>query len=294
MEKNHEMDTFITFFCTLPTLKTFPKIPLYLFPWIIQVCAYDSTALQSWERLRNERMEGLNKYLEKQRIREEKRSQGIEPDSDTDEDNPFAIYKPSSTRHKKSKDPETGTHLPEAQKTTGSVSPQSEKHFESLSFAEPGPSTSKDTQLWNVPSASQQQFSDSDSDDAISTNLPNISNKHKATVKVVRKGKLRKTKKKLVKKGKRSQKLIEEEPHKAADESNEKFQVDSTEIHETIESADDLPKTSSVPPPKNSDEVTRKLEKQRKREEKIRELSEKLKKAADEARSKNQQQIIDV
>lgn len=49
-------------------------------------------ALLFWKTLRDNRLNALHSYLEKQRIRQEKRSQGIILESESDEDNPFAIY----------------------------------------------------------------------------------------------------------------------------------------------------------------------------------------------------------
>lgn len=49
-------------------------------------------ALLFWKTLRDNRLNALHSYLEKQRIRQEKKSQGIILESESDEDNPFAIY----------------------------------------------------------------------------------------------------------------------------------------------------------------------------------------------------------
>lgn len=49
-------------------------------------------ALLFWKTLRDSRLNALHSYLEKQRIRQEKKSQGIILESESDEDNPFAIY----------------------------------------------------------------------------------------------------------------------------------------------------------------------------------------------------------
>lgn len=42
--------------------------------------------------MRSNRLNALHSYLEKQRIRQQKKSQGIILESESDEDNPFAIY----------------------------------------------------------------------------------------------------------------------------------------------------------------------------------------------------------
>lgn len=54
---------------------------------------YQQDALLLWKKMRDERLEARNDYLEKQKQRTEKRQRGIEPDSDSDEDNPFVMYK---------------------------------------------------------------------------------------------------------------------------------------------------------------------------------------------------------
>ncbi|XP_076756025.1 uncharacterized protein LOC143426439 isoform X2 [Xylocopa sonorina] len=54
---------------------------------------YQKEAFSFWETMRNNRLKALRLYLEKQRVREEKKSQGITLESESDEDNPFAMYK---------------------------------------------------------------------------------------------------------------------------------------------------------------------------------------------------------
>lgn len=49
------------------------------------------SALAFWTEARAERIEALNAYLEKQRIRREKRQRGISPVSDSDDDNPLLL-----------------------------------------------------------------------------------------------------------------------------------------------------------------------------------------------------------
>lgn len=53
---------------------------------------YQKEALSFWETMRNNRLNALHSYLEKQRIRQEQKSQGIILESESDEDNPFAMY----------------------------------------------------------------------------------------------------------------------------------------------------------------------------------------------------------
>ncbi|XP_077281058.1 general transcription factor 3C polypeptide 6 [Temnothorax americanus] len=50
---------------------------------------YQEEAMQFWSKVRNDKLEELNVFLEKQKIREEKKSKGILSDSEPDEDNPL-------------------------------------------------------------------------------------------------------------------------------------------------------------------------------------------------------------
>ncbi|KAK1119405.1 hypothetical protein K0M31_013235 [Melipona bicolor] len=54
---------------------------------------YQEEALSFWRTMRDTRLNALHSYLEKQRIRQQKKSEGIILESESDEDNPFAIYK---------------------------------------------------------------------------------------------------------------------------------------------------------------------------------------------------------
>lgn len=249
--------------------------------------------------MRDDRMEALNKYLEKQRIRDEKRSQGIEPDSESDDDNPFAMYKPEA-KHKKYKTPADDANTPSEN------CPALETC--SLRIIDPGPSTSKDSQPWSSPSTNpfEKHESQSDSDDdALYINVPNALGKHRATVKVMTKGKLRKfsraTKKKSIKKEKQAGKSNESvgnaddqlrendnEPvdNAPTDDTAETLQNANDEISENTETA----KKQEVEISNTAEDVSaspndkRKVEKQQKRDEKMRFMSERLKKAAEELR----------
>lgn len=55
-------------------------------------CRYQEEALSLWKSMRTDRLNALRSYLEKQRIRQEKKDLGITLESESDEDNPFAIY----------------------------------------------------------------------------------------------------------------------------------------------------------------------------------------------------------
>jgi len=45
--------------------------------------------MQFWNKVRDEKLEELSIFLEKQKIREEKKSKGIALDSESDEENPI-------------------------------------------------------------------------------------------------------------------------------------------------------------------------------------------------------------
>ncbi|KAL0122333.1 hypothetical protein PUN28_007217 [Cardiocondyla obscurior] len=51
---------------------------------------YQEEAMQFWNKIRNDKLEELSVFLEKQKIREEKKSKGIASDSESDEDIPLA------------------------------------------------------------------------------------------------------------------------------------------------------------------------------------------------------------
>nr|XP_033339042.1 general transcription factor 3C polypeptide 6 [Megalopta genalis] len=55
-------------------------------------CRYQEEALSFWKSERTDRLNALHSYLEKRRIRQEKKDLGITLESDSDEDNPFAMY----------------------------------------------------------------------------------------------------------------------------------------------------------------------------------------------------------
>jgi len=52
--------------------------------------------MQFWNKVRDEKLEELSIFLEKQKIREEKKSKGIALDSESDEENPIQKTKEKS------------------------------------------------------------------------------------------------------------------------------------------------------------------------------------------------------
>lgn len=105
---------------------------------------YQEEALSMWEQMRNERLEALNEYLERQKRREKMRSEGIEPDSESDDDSPFAMYKPDTV--------ESMVTTTESMKAD-EVTAESENCQETFTIIDPGPSTSKDSVPWSSPAA---------------------------------------------------------------------------------------------------------------------------------------------
>lgn len=65
---------------------------------------YQNDALSVWEKMRNEVIEVRNDYLEKQEKRKEKRQRGIELDSESDEDNYYVSMYKSKVENRKNKD----------------------------------------------------------------------------------------------------------------------------------------------------------------------------------------------
>ncbi|XP_043274826.1 uncharacterized protein [Venturia canescens] len=308
---------------------------------------YQEETLESWRRIREDRMKALNDYLEKQRVREEKKSQGIEPDSASDDDNPFAVYKPP-TKHKKNKHlenresskAEEHRKTPSIEKIHNEPAQSNEKTAKDCfqvsvgasppgiscsMMDDPGPSTSKNSKPWTSPSSDKhgETFSNSDSEDVNRMNIPNIKSLHRATVQVGTRMKIRKYgkvgKKKLKKtdssgavktKEVRSKTKGKKDFHKNDTDTrpNEVSEMDENEKKKdeepvkTLESMASLSiNNSTEQSEKNVDcevlecpEKTeslidqKKLEKQRKRDEKMLLLANKLKQAAEEQRLKNQ------
>lgn len=125
--------------------------------------------------MRDDRMQALTTYLAKQQIREEKRSRGIELDSESDDDNPFAMYKPKqdketedksvvedsedigSSKSRETVEPDDGD-ISSILNRIKNLDPNSEagvqrpkKPVKKLTVIDPGPSTSRQSDL-DMPS----------------------------------------------------------------------------------------------------------------------------------------------
>ncbi|XP_058791750.1 uncharacterized protein LOC131664564 [Phymastichus coffea] len=117
---------------------------------------YQEKALEFWNESRNNRMNALNEYLKKQEFRKELRARGFEPESESDDDNPFAMYKyieeAEMSKDAKNDDNSGNFNLQieslenTLQKTE--INKKNEQNKKTLNVIDPGPSTSKDSTLW--------------------------------------------------------------------------------------------------------------------------------------------------
>ncbi|KAH0564525.1 DNA ligase 1 [Cotesia glomerata] len=117
---------------------------------------YQENALKLWTEKRNERMNALDEYIEKQKQREEKRRQGIELNSESDDDMPYAfnIDNPNDP-------PIDLTTIANDKNTKPNYKSKYREINQGLTVIDPGPSTSKDSVPWINPKLE----ADSDSDD---------------------------------------------------------------------------------------------------------------------------------
>jgi hypothetical protein len=114
-----------------------------------------SIALRFWENARNKRMNALNEYLRKQEFRKELRLRGFEPESESDEDNPFAMYKYLENESKiTKKDSQNIDYELQIQKLENKLqrteldTEQTKNLPKKLTVIDPGPSTSKSSMPW--------------------------------------------------------------------------------------------------------------------------------------------------
>lgn len=269
---------------------------------------YQSQALSFWKDIRDRRIDALHTYLEKQRIREEKKSQGIAVDSESDEDNPFAIYKyKDEQKCYKNMDNDINLALDIAKSSiSDSVSIEDlnketmEDTIDMSKYIDPKPSTSKSSDpCINIPSNKER----------------------KPVVKVLKKKMRRPAKSSTAKKHKKKQKNIKEEPKKNSNDSNaepsssisseipenlpitietekvtdtEQVTSNSTDNVETIKESDKEIVTSEIKDnvDDNSTDNTanKKSKKLLKREAKMKEISERLKSVAEEYIKANKNQ----
>lgn len=117
-----------------------------------------------WNDMRNNRVNALNDYLRKQEFRKELRARGFEPESESEEDNPFAMYKYSEEDLKMDKNIDnTGPNSDfnsqienlESTLQMTEINKENEQSKKKLNVIDPGPSTSKDSMPWidDVPQA---------------------------------------------------------------------------------------------------------------------------------------------
>lgn len=95
--------------------------------------------------------------MKKQKFRKELRSRGFEPESDSDEDNPFAMYKyaEDEINTKNEKNNSNDMNCDVQHKDTKDVPQESEfisektvKSLKKLTVIDPGPSTSQSSTPW--------------------------------------------------------------------------------------------------------------------------------------------------
>ncbi|XP_035742441.1 probable serine/threonine-protein kinase dyrk1 isoform X1 [Vespa mandarinia] len=260
---------------------------------------YQSQALSFWKDIRDNRIDALCAYLEKQKIREEKKSQGIALDSESDEDNPFAMYK-YKEEHKNEKNLENNnTNLvvdPVKSSTNETVLQEKGNNEEIikdnvniLEHINPEPSTSKASNF------------------SIDTNI-----KKCKSVKVIRKKKERIVRSKSTKKQKKKSTIVEDKSIQNNDDHNTESTLltldnipedsitntemnnlvnivkNTSNITDDVETDKDTNKNANTDEKKMEivndlvDDVDKKHKKLLKREAKMKELSEKLKSVAEE------------
>ncbi|XP_011500577.1 PREDICTED: uncharacterized protein LOC105364367 [Ceratosolen solmsi marchali] len=116
---------------------------------------YQEDAFAFWENARNKRITALNEYLRKQEFRKELRLRGFEPESESDEDNPFAIYKYIENESKVAKtDDQNIDYESQIEKLENTLqmtelgTEQAKNSPKKLTVIDPGPSTSKSSMPW--------------------------------------------------------------------------------------------------------------------------------------------------
>lgn len=116
-------------------------------------------ALLFWENIRNKRMEARQEYLRKQEFRKELRMRGFEPESESDEDNPFAMYKymeneADMAKYAENEDNDYDLQIENLENTLQMTELDKEekaaamKAPRKLTVIDPGPSTSKSSMPW--------------------------------------------------------------------------------------------------------------------------------------------------
>lgn len=128
------------------------------------------TALKLWTEKRNERMNALDEYIEKQKQREEKRRQGIELNSESDDDMPYAL-----NIENPNEPPIDLTTIANDKNTKPNYKSKYREINQGLTVIDPGPSTSKDSVPWINPKLEADSDSDDESlkrDEAVPTRKP--------------------------------------------------------------------------------------------------------------------------
>ncbi|XP_014204490.1 DNA ligase 1 [Copidosoma floridanum] len=131
---------------------------------------YQEEALSFWKNSRDLRLNALNSYLKKQEFRKELRLRGFEPESESDEENPFAMYKSvlDEFSHENFDQIERGTDC----NGQGEFSEENRSHVnntatqisQKFTVIDPGPSTSKSSRPWIDDEDEENKNTDSSDD----------------------------------------------------------------------------------------------------------------------------------
>lgn len=110
-------------------------------------------ALSFWENSRNTRLDALQKYLKKQEFRKELRLRGFEPDSASDDDNPFAMYKHMDSElevnhFEKGSNKDYDSQIEKLKNSLQMTELDNDQTTKKLTVIDPGPSTSKSSVPW--------------------------------------------------------------------------------------------------------------------------------------------------
>nr|XP_031844147.1 uncharacterized protein LOC116432025 [Nomia melanderi] len=243
-------------------------------------CRYQEEALSFWKTMRTNRLNALHSYLEKQKIRREKKSQGIIPESESDEDNPFAMYKHKDESDNTNKFNDTSVKREEDPFYSKSVSPK-EIIDESLNTVKD--SCDGDLQEFRALQKPQSLTSD-DANHRLNTCINNLSKK-RSTNKAHKKQRIKDKKAQpSITKSKRSFDKIEEKLEElhilnVNGTSSTSDTLKNTNINDDCEPT----KTEECEAKVDQEDATNaKISKQLKREAKMKEISEQLRAYAEE------------
>ncbi|XP_033227392.1 uncharacterized protein LOC117179568 isoform X2 [Belonocnema kinseyi] len=113
---------------------------------------YQEEALAFWAGARGERINALNTYLEKQRLRKEKKAQGIELNSDSDEENPLIFGSVNPEENPRVSESNSNPEMNEFERFLRNTAERPTENYEDQEAGQssqdqhifPGPSTSRE------------------------------------------------------------------------------------------------------------------------------------------------------